>query len=55
MARPGGEELRAVKREVFIHYPNGMGRSKLELPPAVTDGTTRNLNTVAKLVAMAEG
>jgi uncharacterized protein (DUF1697 family) len=55
LARPGGEELRAVKREVFIHYPNGMGRSKLKLPPAVTDGTTRNLNTVAKLVAMAEG
>jgi uncharacterized protein (DUF1697 family) len=55
LARPGGEELHAVKREVFIHYPNGMGRSKLKLPSDVADGTTRNLNTVAKLVAMAEG
>ena len=52
---PGGEELHGVNREVFIHYPNGMGRSKLKLPRDVADGTTRNLNTVAKLAAMAEG
>jgi len=29
-----------------------MGRSKLRIP-AAKDGTARNLNTVAKLVAMA--
>jgi uncharacterized protein (DUF1697 family) len=50
----GREEVRAVGREVFVHYPDGMGRSKLKLPFA-TDGTTRNLNTVAKLLEMAGG
>lgn len=50
---PGREELRLVGREIFIHYPDGMGRSKLKLPPAAA-GTIRNLNTVARLVAMAE-
>jgi uncharacterized protein (DUF1697 family) len=50
----GREEIQAVGREVFVHYPDGMGRSKLKLPFA-TDGTTRNLNTVGKLLAMAGG
>ena len=49
---PGPEEVRVVGRELFIHYPDGMGRSKLKLPSVVV-GTTRNLNTVAKLTAMA--
>ena len=49
---PGREEVRIVNREIFIHYPDGMGQSKLKLPSAAM-GTTRNLNTVAKLVAMA--
>jgi uncharacterized protein (DUF1697 family) len=48
----GEEELEAIGREVFVHYPDGMGRSKLKLPFA-TDGTTRNLNTVATLLAMS--
>ncbi|HEX4368780.1 MAG TPA: DUF1697 domain-containing protein [Rhodopila sp.] len=48
----GREEIQAVGREVFVHYPDGMGRSKLKLPFA-TDGTTRNLNTVGKLLEMA--
>jgi uncharacterized protein (DUF1697 family) len=38
-------------RELFVHFPNGMGRSKLKIPFAKT-GTWRNLNTIAKLVAM---
>ncbi|HEY4172407.1 MAG TPA: DUF1697 domain-containing protein [Rhodopila sp.] len=50
----GREEMQAVGREVFVHYPDGMGRSKLKLPFA-TDGTTRNLNTIGKLLAMAGG
>jgi uncharacterized protein (DUF1697 family) len=49
---PGPEEVCAVGREIFIHYPDGMGRSKLKLPSVVV-GTTRNINTVAKLAAMA--
>jgi uncharacterized protein (DUF1697 family) len=51
---PGREEVQAVGREIFVHYPDGMGRSKLKLPPLATQGTARNLNTVGKLVAMAE-
>ena len=49
---PGREEVRIVDREIFIHYPDGMGQSKLKLPSAAV-GTVRNLNTLAKLVAMA--
>ena len=48
------EEVVAGEREVFIHYPSGMGQSKLRLP-AASAGTARNLNTVAKLAAMASG
>ncbi len=48
---PGGEEVRLHGREVFVHYPDGMGRSKLKLAPLGT-GTARNLNTVAKLAAL---
>jgi uncharacterized protein (DUF1697 family) len=48
---PGGEEVRLGKREIYIHYPNGMGRSKLKFTAGI--GTMRNMNTVAKLVALA--
>lgn len=47
---PGGEQVRAGKREIYIHFPDGMGRSKLKLPGGM--GTMRNVNTVAKLVDM---
>jgi uncharacterized protein (DUF1697 family) len=50
---PGPEKVKPVDREIYIHYPNGMGRSKLKFPTAVV-GTARNLNTVAKLVEMTE-
>ena len=46
------EELRLGKREIYVHYPSGMGRSKLKIPAAKT-GTARNMNTVAKLAEMA--
>lgn len=48
---PGREAMHVLGREVFVHYPDGMGRSKLKLPFAKT-GTARNLNTVTKLAAM---
>jgi uncharacterized protein (DUF1697 family) len=48
----GGERLVALGRETFIHYPNGMGKSKLKIPFAKI-GTGRNLNTVAKLALLA--
>jgi uncharacterized protein (DUF1697 family) len=46
------EELRSGAREIYVHYPDGIGRSKLRIP-AAGDGTARNMNTVAKLAAMA--
>jgi uncharacterized protein (DUF1697 family) len=41
-------------REIYIHYPDGIGRSRLRIL-AADDGTARNMNTVAKLAAMAAG
>lgn len=49
---PGREEIGPGLREIYIHYPDGMGRSKLKLPRDIV-GTARNLNTVAKLIEMA--
>ena len=46
------EEVRSSAREIYVHYPDGMGRSKLMIP-AARAGTARNMNTVAKLAAMA--
>ena len=47
-----GEKMALGKREIFIHYPDGMGRSRLRIPAAKA-GTARNLNTVAKLADLA--
>ncbi|AHG44567.1 hypothetical protein RLEG12_15635 [Rhizobium leguminosarum bv. trifolii CB782] len=49
---PDGEEAKLAGREIYVHYPNGSGRSKLKLP-ALKAGTSRNLNTVRKLAEMA--
>jgi uncharacterized protein (DUF1697 family) len=46
------EEMRLGVREIYVHYGEGMGTSKLRIPAAKA-GTARNLNTVAKLAAMA--
>jgi uncharacterized protein (DUF1697 family) len=48
------EEVRLGGREIYVHYPSGMGGSKLRIPAAKT-GTARNMNTVAKLVEMIAG
>lgn len=50
---PDGEEVRLGERALYIHFPNGMGRSKLKFPETDGISTTRNANTVAKLVALA--
>lgn len=50
---PGREEVRLDGREVFIHFPDGMGRSKLKLPFAQV-ATGRNLNTVLKLSVLGK-
>jgi uncharacterized protein (DUF1697 family) len=46
------EELSLGRREIYVHYGDGMGTSKLVLPAAKT-GTARNMNTVATLAKMA--
>ncbi|HWY95635.1 MAG TPA: DUF1697 domain-containing protein [Steroidobacteraceae bacterium] len=46
------EEMRLGQREIYVHYPKGMGQSKLRIPTAAL-GTARNLNTVAKLVEIS--
>jgi uncharacterized protein (DUF1697 family) len=51
---PDGEELAIRGRELFVHYPNGMGQSKLKVP-LWNVGTSRNFNTVQKLAAMTAG
>jgi uncharacterized protein (DUF1697 family) len=53
------EELRIDGREVYIYFPNGMGRPKMSWPriekALKTFGTGRNWNTVTKLLEIAEG
>lgn len=48
---PGGEAVRIGRREIYVYYPRGMGRSNIKLPKV--PGTMRNVNTVAKLVELA--
>ncbi len=42
------EELALGTREIYVHYRDGIARSKLKIPAAGT-GTARNMNTVDKL------
>lgn len=56
-AYDGPERLAAVGHELFIDYPEGMGRSKLDpamakLKLKLPRGTGRNWNTVQKLADM---
>jgi uncharacterized protein (DUF1697 family) len=46
------ESIHLGRREIYVHYPLGMGQSKLRLPAAEA-GTARNMNTVSKLVDIA--
>lgn len=48
------EQLALGRREIYLHYGEGMADSKLVIPAAKA-GTARNMNTVAKLAAMAAG
>lgn len=49
---PDGEEVVVLGREIFVHYPIGSGRSRLKLP-ILKAGTSRNINTIVKLAALA--
>ena len=46
------EEIFIGLREIFVHYGDGMADSKLRIPAAEA-GTARNMNTIAKLAALA--
>ena len=46
------EEIQLGRREIYIHYSEGMGQSKLVIAAAKA-GTARNMNTVAVLAKMA--
>ncbi len=46
------EQISLGRREIYIHYGEGMGQSKLVIPAAKT-GTARNMNTIAALAKMA--
>lgn len=46
------EEIALGKREIYVHYGDGMADSKLRIPAAKA-GTARNINTIAKLVEIA--
>jgi uncharacterized protein (DUF1697 family) len=52
------EELHAIGREVYIYFPNGMGKSKLpwsRLDKILhTPGTGRNWNSINKILIIAE-
>ena len=51
------EELRIVDREVYMYYPNGLGRPKLPWTTVAkmlgTSGTGRNWNSVRKILEIA--
>jgi uncharacterized protein (DUF1697 family) len=46
------EQIKLGRREIYIHYGEGMGQSKLVIP-AARAGTARNMNTIATLAQMA--
>jgi uncharacterized protein (DUF1697 family) len=46
------EEIALGKREIYVHYGDGMAKSKLKIR-AAKSGTARNMNTVAKLAEWA--
>lgn len=56
--RADPEELYLVRRELYVYFPLGVGRSKLPttaIERAIgTPGTARNWNTVTKLLEIAE-
>ena len=51
---PANEQIVAGDQEFYVHYPDGMGQSKLKFPKFGGFATVRNINTVGKLVAMAD-
>ena len=53
-SKGGSEEIILGEREVYIHFPIGMGKSKLKFPKEAKNVTVRNINTVRKLVELGK-
>jgi uncharacterized protein (DUF1697 family) len=56
-AATNGDEYTVAGREIYLHLPNGMGRSKLgaAMSKLSLAATVRNSNTVTTLADMAKG
>jgi uncharacterized protein (DUF1697 family) len=52
---PGSEKIEIHGREIYIYFPDGMGRSKLKFTSVLQKGTIRNINSVTKLVELSRG
>jgi uncharacterized protein (DUF1697 family) len=52
VAGRSSEEVELGVREIYVHYGDRMAGSKLKIPAAKA-GTARNMNTVAKLIELA--
>jgi len=48
------EEIALGDACLYVHYPSGMGPSKLKIPGA-EQGTARNMNTIRKMLDMTRG
>jgi len=57
-AKVGRDEALIVGRTLYLHTPDGFGRSELakvlSRPGGAAEGTARNWATVTKLLAMCE-
>jgi len=52
VSRQADERIALGEREIYVAYGKGMATSRLQIP-AAAEGTARNMNTVARLAAMA--
>lgn len=50
----GGERLALGPRAVYVSYGEGIAKSKLKIP-TIRKGTSRNMNSVAKMADLLEG
>jgi uncharacterized protein (DUF1697 family) len=50
----GKEEIKIGTQEIYVYYPEGMGKSKLKWPKSLKNGTVRNINTLTKLVELSK-
>lgn len=46
------EEIVAGENVIYVHYPSGMGQSKLQVIGAAS-GTARNMNTITKMAQLS--